>query len=114
MNILYVHQNYPAQFGHIAKYLIREKGWNCSFVSKTNPGIDKGVRKIQYFLRGQSSPKAHMCGRFFENSMWSTHAVYEALKPVRALMDLDLIVGHSSFVSTLLPRELFPDTPIIN
>ena len=37
MHVLYVHQNFPAQFGHIADHLVKNKGWRCTFVSNT-PG----------------------------------------------------------------------------
>ena len=38
MHILYVHQNFPAQFGHIAKHLVQKLGWRCTFVSETPAG----------------------------------------------------------------------------
>ena len=34
MHILYVHQNFPAQFGHIAGYLATKEGHRCTFVSE--------------------------------------------------------------------------------
>jgi hypothetical protein len=52
MRILFVHQNFPAQFGHIARHLIRSQGWQCDFVSETPAGIWEGVRKIRYKTSG--------------------------------------------------------------
>jgi hypothetical protein len=34
VHILFVHKNFPAQFGHIAGHLIKEKGYRCTFVSE--------------------------------------------------------------------------------
>ena len=31
MHVLFVHKNFPAQFGHIAAYLIKQKGYRCTF-----------------------------------------------------------------------------------
>ncbi len=112
MHILFVHQNYPAQFGHIARYLVREAGLRCTFVSERPPGDDAGVRRLQYRLRGGATAQTHYCSRSFENYIWHSHAVYEA---VQAAGDLrpDLIVGHSGFGSTLFLREL-TGAPILN
>ena len=113
MHILYVHQNFPAQFGHIARHLVEKLGWKCTFVSQTPPGVVEGIEKIQYTLQGGATAKNHYCTRTFENTVWHCDGVYRA---VRARTDLcpDLIVGHSGFGSTLFLRELFPGTPIVN
>ena len=38
MHILFIHQNFPAQFGHIAAWLIRQKGFRCTFLSAACTG----------------------------------------------------------------------------
>ncbi|HEY8668366.1 MAG TPA: glycosyltransferase [Tepidisphaeraceae bacterium] len=113
MHVLYVHPNYPAQFGHIAKLLAAKPGWRCTFVSRTADGFDGGVEKMQHQPSGGATQTTHFCSRTFENSVWQCDAVYRALKD-RPDIRPDLIVGHSGFGSTLFLRELYPKTPIIN
>ncbi len=113
MKVLYVHQNFPAQFGHIAAHLVNELKWDCSFVSETAPGVAAGIEKIQYKLSGGATQQNHFCSRTFENCVWHCDAVYKALKQ-KAGYKPDLIVGHSGFGSTLFLRELYPDVPCIN
>ncbi|MBC7784617.1 MAG: glycosyltransferase [Burkholderiales bacterium] len=113
MHVLYVHQNFPAQFGHIARHLVNKLGWRCSFVSETPGGIVEGIEKIQYKLGGGATKQNHFCTRTFENTVWHCHAVYNALVE-RPEIKPDLIVGHSGFGSTLFLRELYPETPIVN
>src|SRR3954453_12048133 len=113
MHVLYVHQNFPAQFGHIARHLVQKLGWQCSFVSETPAGQVEGIEKIQYKTKGGETKATHFCWRTFENAVWHTDAVYNALK-ARADIRPDLIVGHSGFGSTLFLSELYPDTPIVN
>lgn len=113
MHILFVHQNFPAQFGHIARHLIRTQGWQCTFVSKTPAGEVAGVRKIEYRTTGGARETNHYCSRTFENAVWHAHGVYEACKAHPELQP-DLIVGHSGFGSTLFLPELYPNTPILN
>jgi hypothetical protein len=59
MHILFVHKNFPAQFGHIAAHLIKEKGYRCTFVSETQPGIAGGIQKFQYKPAGGASQQSH-------------------------------------------------------
>jgi glycosyltransferase involved in cell wall biosynthesis len=113
MHVLYVHQNFPAQFGHVAAHLAQTMKWRCTFISETPPGVVGGIEKIQYKLAGGATKQNHFCSRTFENTVWHCDAVYRALK---ARLDIkpDLIVGHSGFGSTLFLRELYPDVPCIN
>jgi glycosyltransferase involved in cell wall biosynthesis len=113
MHVLFVHQNFPAQFGHIAAYLAQRHGYRCTFVSEKPPGHAGGIERIQYQVKGGATRQNHYCSRTFENAVWHTHAVYEALK-ARPDVRPDLIVGHSGFGSTLFLRELYPRCPIIN
>ncbi|HEX8322656.1 MAG TPA: glycosyltransferase [Tepidisphaeraceae bacterium] len=113
MHVLYVHQNFPAQFGHIADHLVKNLGWRCSFVSNTPPGMVNGIEKIAYQLKGGATKHNHFCTRTFENTVWHCQGVYDALK-ARPDVKPDLIVGHSGFGSTLFLRELYPDVPVVN
>jgi glycosyltransferase involved in cell wall biosynthesis len=113
MHVLFVHQNFPAQFGHIARHLVKQRGWTCTFASETPPGEVAGIRKIQYKPGGGARESTHYCSRTFENSVWHAHGVFEACKAHPEVRP-DLIVGHSGFGSTLFLPELFPNAPVIN
>lgn len=112
MHVLYVHRNYPAQFGHIAARLTQQYGMRCTFVSE-KPGADSsGVHRIQYQVNGGAGPQNHCYSSAFEDFTRRSHAVYEALKKRRHVRP-DLIVGHSGFGSTVYLRELL-GCPLIN
>jgi glycosyltransferase involved in cell wall biosynthesis len=112
MHVLFVHQNYPAQFGHIAHYLHERHGYRCTFLSEKAGESTGAIERIQYFLKGGATEKNHYCSRSFENAIWHSHAAYEALEGRKDLHP-DLIVAHSGFLSSVFLRELF-DCPIIN
>jgi glycosyltransferase involved in cell wall biosynthesis len=114
MHILFVHQNFPAQFGHIAHYLAQRKGFRCTYVSQQPPGTAGGVERLQYKLPpgGGARDTTHYCSRTFENAVWHSHAAFQALE-ARPDIKPDLIVGHSGFLSTVFLRELY-DCPIVN
>lgn len=105
MHILFVHQNFPAQFGHIADYLVRRHGFRCTFVSEKPAGQFGGTERVSYQVRGGANRRTHYCARTFENAVCHSHGVYEALRG-RPDLRPDLIVGHSGFGSTLFLRDL--------
>src|SRR5687768_12935862 len=113
MHALFVHQNYPAQFGHVARALAGRHGFRCTYVSEKPPGRDGGVERIQYRPAGGATAATHYCSRSFENAVWHAHAVYEALR-ARPDVRPDLVVGHSGFGSTVFLRELYPGVPVVN
>jgi glycosyltransferase involved in cell wall biosynthesis len=114
MHVLFVHKSFPAQFGHIGSYLSDKHGWRATFVSEAQPGSAGGVDNIQYSVKGAATKDTHYCSRTFENGVWHAAAVYDALRPVSAVVKPDLIVGHSGFGSTLFLNELYPDVPVVN
>jgi glycosyltransferase involved in cell wall biosynthesis len=112
MHVLFVHQNFPAQFGHIAEYLIRQKGFRCTFASQKGPGTWAGVERVQYHVKSGATEQTHYCSRTFENAIWHSHALYEALH-VRADIQPDLVVAHSGFLTTVFLRDLYR-CPMVN
>jgi len=111
MQILFVHPNFPGQFGPALSRLGKRPNLDCVFVSRTGAGSLEGVRRIRFDLRGGATRATHYCSRTFENGVWQAHAVFEACKATPWLRP-DLIVGHSGFGSTLFLQELYP-CPII-
>jgi glycosyltransferase involved in cell wall biosynthesis len=112
MRIVFVHPNYPAQFGHVARWLHRRHGDECLFVCNKEVPPQPFVRVIPYRLRGGATEKTHYCSRTFENAVWHAHAAYEALAAAGDLKP-DLVVGHSGFGTTLFVPELFR-CPVVN
>ena len=110
--ILFVHKNFPAQFGHIARELCEKHGYRSHFVCELPPAQFGRIERVQYQVKGGATQQSHYCSRSFENATWHSHAVFETLA-ARPDIQPDLIVGHSGFGSTLFLRELY-DCPIIN
>jgi glycosyltransferase involved in cell wall biosynthesis len=111
MHVLFVHQNFPAQFGHVAAYLA-QRGHRCTFLSERPATPVAGMERMQYQVKGGARETNHYCSRTFENSIWHAHAIFEALK-ARPDVQPDLVVGHSGLGSVLFLRELYR-CPVIN
>jgi glycosyltransferase involved in cell wall biosynthesis len=112
MHVLFVHKNFPAQFGHIARHLVRRRGYRCTFISEKPEGRIAGVRRLQYEVPGCAQSATNYCSRTFENQMWASQGLVECLRQQHDIAP-DLIVAHSGFVSAIFLRELY-DCPTIN
>jgi hypothetical protein len=117
MHVLFIHQNYPAQFHDVAPALAA-RGWECTFVTtNSKTPSDPGVRRIGYrplaaYRGGGRGAGTEAIVRPFLNETAHAHGVYEALKGTRDLRP-DLVVAHSGFGSSLYLPHLY-DAPIIN
>ena len=83
-----VHQNFPAQFQYIAPRLVRDRGWDCTFVTEKADGALPGVAKVVYKAVGGATAQNHPCTRNFENTVAhatasSTGAEGPARRPAR-------------------------------
>jgi glycosyltransferase involved in cell wall biosynthesis len=113
MHTLFVHQNFPAQFGPFAFRLAATPGQRCTFVSSNKAGFVRGVRCLKYVTSGGATDKTHTLSRTFENAVWHAAAVRDRLASAPEVRP-DLIVGHSGFGSTLFLRDLYPGVPVVN
>ncbi len=112
LHILFLHQNFPAQFGQVAMHLARNCGYRCTFVSEKEVADSAEITHVRFQSAGGAVAQTHYCTRTFENQTWRSHAAFEALQK-RPEIQPDLIVAHSGFVSSLFLRELYSDTPQI-
>ncbi|HUG69563.1 MAG TPA: hypothetical protein VMM76_17560 [Pirellulaceae bacterium] len=112
MHVLFVHKNFPAQFGHIARHLIDHHQFRCTFVSEKPPAQLNGLERIQYHITSGAKEDTHYLSRTFANQVGHSHGLFEALVS-RPDIQPDLIVGLSGFVSTLYLRSLY-DCPVVN
>ena len=113
MHILFLHQNFPAQFGQIAAYLARNHGFRCTFVSENQVPDSPEIQNVAYGPYLGSTPESNNYSRTLELQVRQSSAAFAALHR-RPELRPNIIVAHSGFVSSLLLRELYPETPQIN
>lgn len=112
MHVLFLHQEFPAQFGALANRLAAVPGNRVTFLSRQPAARVGGVEKIQYNPRSGATQATHYASRTFENVVWHSDAVFAALK-ARPDVVPDLVVAHAGFLSALPLRELYR-CPVVN
>ena len=115
MKVLFIHQNFPGQFRHIAAHLVKQPDVQVLAIGRnTAPGLP-GVRLLRYKPHRAASAQTHPYLRSFED------AVLHGQQVLRLLLDLkangycpDVIVAHPGWGETLYAKEAFPNTKLIH
>lgn len=114
MKILLVHQNFPGQFLHVARFLGAQREHRVVFITQCKNGAIPGVEKILYQPRRAISPQLHHYLRESEA------AVLNAQEVARVAMDLrtagfipDVMLGHNGWGEIWYLKDIFPTAPLI-
>lgn len=114
-SVLFIHQNFPGQFRHIAADLAQSPGWRVLAIGRdTAPGLP-GVQLIRYRPHRTVRAETHHYLRSYEDGVLHGQAV------LRILLDLkakgyrpDIIVAHPGWGESLFAKEAFPDAKLVH
>jgi glycosyltransferase involved in cell wall biosynthesis len=113
MNWLFIHQNFPAQYVHIARHLAGRGDAVC-FITQQRDRELPGVRKIVYVPRRQAS-KVHPFVREFEASIENGLAVAQVCEGLkREGFRPDMVIGHNGWGETLYVKDVWPETILLS
>jgi len=107
MHVMFIHPNFPAQFGHIAYHLATERGWPCTCVTSIDTQhLKLPFIHINYKIEPGPQPKVFHNPGSFDGMMAHMKAVYRGLKSAPQIQP-DLVVGHMSYGTMLFLRNLY-------
>ena len=109
MKILFIHQNFPAQYKHLAPALA-QRGHHCVALSINKPsGPIPGVDVVLYQPKRGSTPQIHPFAADFETKIIRGEAAGLAALELRKKGFVpDLVIGHPGWGETLFLRDVFP------
>jgi glycosyltransferase involved in cell wall biosynthesis len=114
LRFLFVHQNFPGQFLHIARHLAADSRHEVLFITEPNPNDIPGVRKIPYLRPVQDNDSTHIAARELDNGVRRAEAVFKAGVGLRHLgFTPDIIIDHHGWGEMLNLRDVWPDTPML-
>jgi len=112
MHVMFIHPNFPAQFGHIAHHLSTEMGWQSTCVTSVDTtGLRLPFTHVNYRLGPGPQPKVFHNPPNLAGLLQHAQAVYRGLKSAPQIRP-DLVVGHMSY-GTLLYLKLLYDCPMV-
>jgi glycosyltransferase involved in cell wall biosynthesis len=105
---MFIHPNFPAQFGHIAQYLATELHWRCTFVTSIDTThLQLPFVHVNYKVREGPQPKVFYNPGTLQELLDHLAAIYKGLRSTPSLRP-DLVVGHMSYGTILYLRNLYP------
>ncbi|CAG1769999.1 D-inositol 3-phosphate glycosyltransferase [uncultured bacterium] len=109
MRILFVHQNFPAQFKHLAPELAKQHEVVALTMQKNVPTQWQNVRLISYQGSRSSSKDIHPWMVDVETKVIRAEAALNAaLALQKSGFTPDLIIAHSGWGESLFLKEVFP------
>jgi len=114
LRILFVHQNMPAQYRHLAPALAAA-GHEVMFVTQRTGVSIPGVRTVTYPRPRAADEKTHHYVRLYENSVRAGQEVARVMLDLqRQALTPDVIVAHPGWGEVLFAKDIFPDIPLLN
>jgi glycosyltransferase involved in cell wall biosynthesis len=112
MKVLFVHQNMPGQYVHVARHLAHS-GHEVSFITQPRAAQIAGVRKLEYRPSAPSGD-GHAYTRELEGGVANGLAVVRLCEWLaRDGFIPDIVIGHNGWGEILYVKDLWPQTPLL-
>ena len=114
MRYLFVHQNFPGQYLHIVRHLLKDRRNDVVFVSEPNQNHIAGVRKIPYPKPEAAHANTHVAARDLDEAARRADVVARIGTNLKGLgFSPDIIIGHHGWGELLNLPEVWPGVPIL-
>jgi glycosyltransferase involved in cell wall biosynthesis len=114
MNYLFVHQNFPGQYLHLAQHLAAIPGNRVVFITQRKDATLPGITKIIYKPGRLHTKGVHHYLREAEAAVLNAQAVARvALKLKESGFVPDLMFGHNGWGEIWYLKDVFPDSPLL-
>jgi hypothetical protein len=110
---LFVHQNFPGQYLHFIRHLLKDPANEVVFLSEPNANGIPGVRRVVY-QKPTAARSAHPNLRDLDAAMRRAEAAAGLARNVRNLgFAPDIIIGHHGWGEMLDLADVWPGTPML-
>jgi glycosyltransferase involved in cell wall biosynthesis len=114
VQVLFVHQNMPGQYKHLAPALAADPANRVAFITKEGKPEIPGVTKATYKITRQVTPNIHQyLSRLEDQVLHGQGAARAGLDLLNSGFRPDVICAHTGWGEALFLRDVFPDARIL-
>ena len=114
MKLLFVHQNFPGQYLHLARHLGNQSGHEVIFLTQRKDSKLPGVKNVIYAPKRKPYRQTHHYLREAEAGVLNGQEVARAaLALKRAGFAPDVMLGHNGWGEIWYLKDVYPKTPLI-
>jgi len=114
LKVLFVHQNCPGQFKHLAPGMAAE-GHHVVFIGQRNKPTPPGVTRLEYSPHRKVTQKIHPYLAGTEAAVLNGQAVARVGLGIKEKgFTPDVMIGNPGWGETLFLKDIWPETPLIS
>jgi len=114
MKILFIHQNFPGQFVHLAGALARDKKNRVVALAQANNPVPPGVELRTYSLLRAPAEQTHPLLQEEEGKVLRAEAIASAAFQLKQEgFTPDIVVAHPGWGEALFIKEVFPQAKLV-
>ncbi len=114
MEILFIHQNFPGQYKHIAATLVAGGDKVTALCIQNNHTI-AGVKVVHYRPKRSSTPNIHPWMQDSETKVIRGEACFHAARQLKTQgYRPDIICAHPGWGEALFIKEIWPNVPLLS
>ncbi|GBG15992.1 uncharacterized protein NMK_3615 [Novimethylophilus kurashikiensis] len=116
MKTLFIHQNFPGQFRHLAAHLARDLDSQVvSLCQPQAPGHPLIKQRVSYEPSRKPSPHTHHYLHSLESGVLNGQAVAKVLLELKKQGFVpDIVIAHPGWGEALYVKDIFPATPLLS
>lgn len=115
MRILFIHQNFPAQYKHIVAALAADPKNEIVALAQSKKPIPNRVKLVIYGVSRSSTAEIHPLAADFETKIIRGEAAARAAEKLKAEgFTPDIVCGHPGWGEMLFIRDVWPESRILS
>ena len=112
--IIFIHQNFPGQYKHLAPLLAKSKKYDVHSLSLRND-TSEGVKHHKYTLVRGSTDGIHPLAQEFEAKIVRAESLSKYAYTMKEKgINPDLVIAHPGWGESLFIKNIWPDTKLIS